>query len=143
MAPSLPHVKETEIRVRFAETDMMGIVHHSNYLIYLEAARIDFTHQINAPYADLEAGGHSLAVTDIEIRYHAPARFDELITVYTWIADMRSRLITFAYEIVNDHKSRQLLVSAKTKLICVDHQNQVRRIPDSWYTLMRSMVVSS
>lgn len=138
MPPPLAQVRETTFRVRYAETDMMGIVHHSNYLIYLEAGRIDFTHQINMPYVDLETNGYSLAVTEIEIRYHAPARFDQSITVKTWVEGLRSRLITFGYEVV-DTETQQILVTARTRLICVDHQNQVKRIPESWFRALQAV----
>jgi len=122
--------------VRFAETDLMGIAHHSSYVIYLEEGRIDFTRQIDAPYADLEAEGYSLAVSKLSIRYGAPARFDQVIVVRTWIEEAKSRMVTFGYELV-EQESKTTLCTANVRLICVDKTGQVKRIPESWLKIMQ------
>ena len=135
-------IKETTLRVRFAETDMMGVVHHANYVIYFEAARVDFSRQAGAPYADLELKGYSLAVSDLQIRYLASARFDQMIVVRTWVDTIRSRAVRFGYEIV-DQVTRNLLVTGSTQLICIDREGQVRRIPETWYEAMKRMASRS
>lgn len=136
---SIPLVNETTLRVRFAETDAMGIVHHANYLLYFEIGRIEFTRQAGTPYTALEASGYSLAVGEAKIRYIAPAHFDQLIAVRTRVEDIRSRGITFAYEVL-DAATRQLLVTGTTKLVCIDHGGEIRRIPQSWFEAMRQHV---
>jgi acyl-CoA thioester hydrolase len=128
-------IKETTFRVRFAETDMMGMVHHASYVVYLEVGRVDFSRQAGAAYADLEAQGYSLAVCEANLRYVNPARFDQLITVRTWVSEIRSRTVAFGYEIV-DGQTQQVLVTANTKLICIDREGKVRRIPESWFNVM-------
>jgi acyl-CoA thioester hydrolase len=133
-----PRIKETAFRVRFAETDMLGMVHHASYVVYLEVGRVDFSRQVGASYADLEARGYSLAVSEAHLRFVKPARFDQLITVRTWVSEIRSRTVAFGYEIV-DAEARQNLVTATTKLICIDHEGQVRRIPESWLAVMQQM----
>ena len=140
--PTGAQFRETYIRVRFAETDLMGIAHHSSYVIYLEEGRVDFTRQINAPYADLEAEGYSLAVSELSIRYGAPARFDQVIVVRTWIEQARSRLVTFGYELV-EHESQSTLVTATVRLICVDRSGQVRRIPENWLKIMQGYALKA
>jgi acyl-CoA thioester hydrolase len=140
MQPADPRIKETTFRVRFAETDLMGVVHHANYVVYFEAGRVDFTRQIGAPYADLEALGYSLAVSELHIRYLAAARFDQLITVRTWLDEIRSRTATFGYEVV-DAETRELVVTGTAKLICIDHAGQVRRIPPGWFDLMQPLAL--
>ena len=142
MPPDDPRIKETSFRVRFAETDLMGVAHHSSYVIYFEAGRVDFTRQAGAPYAELEAHGFSLAVSELKLRYLAAARFDQLITVRTWLAELRSRTITFGYEIV-DAGTRQVLVTGSARLICIDHDGQVRRIPPDWLEAMRPLALDS
>ena len=139
--PDDPRIKETTFRVRFAETDQMGVVHHSNYVVYFEAGRIEFTRQAGAPYADLEAQGYSLAVSEVNVRYIAAAHFDQLITVRTWLEEARSRTVAFGYEIV-DASSRDLLATGRVKLICIDHAGQVRRIPAGWLETMQPLVMS-
>jgi acyl-CoA thioester hydrolase len=138
--PNDPRIKETSFRVRFAETDLMGMVHHASYVVYLEVGRVEFSRQAGAPYADLEIEGYSLAVSQLDLRFIAPARFDQLITVCTWVKEMRSRTVAFGYEIV-DTQTRQMLVTANAKLICVDHQGQVRRIPQRWFEVMQRMAL--
>ncbi len=137
MRPPIPErVRETTFRVRFAETDMMGIVHHASYAVYFEAGRVEFSHQVGASYASLEEQGFSLAVSELQIRYVAAARFDQHITVRTWVDDIRSRSVTFGYEVV-DAESHALLATGSTKHICIDHSGQVWRIPQGWYDTMR------
>ncbi|MCC6904905.1 MAG: acyl-CoA thioesterase, partial [Anaerolineae bacterium] len=99
--PTLPTIIETPIRVRFTETDMMGVAHHSNYLVYFEAGRVEWSRAVGASYADLEAQGFSLAVAETTVRYAAPAVFDQVILVRTWVEAVRSRGVQFAYEIVD------------------------------------------
>lgn len=140
MSSNNRRVHELTFRVRFAETDMMGIVHHANYLIYFEAGRVDFSREAGASYADLEANGFSLAVSEIQIRYIVPARFDQLITVRTWVDELKSRTVTFGYEVV-DAGSQSLIVTGSAKLICIDHVGQVRRIPETWYNVMQPLAV--
>ena len=142
MPPDAPHITETSFRVRFAETDLMGVAHHSSYVIYCEVGRVDFTRQAGAPYSELEAQGFSLAVSELNLRYLAVARFDQLITVRTWLAELRSRTVSFGYEIV-DAETRQVLVTGGVKLICIDHEGQVRRIPPAWLESMRPLALSA
>jgi acyl-CoA thioester hydrolase len=124
-------IVETTIRVRFVETDMMGVVHHASYLAYLEEGRSEYTRQCGAPYAELQEMGYFLAVGEVTIRYHASATYDDLITVRTWLDDLRSRGLTFGYEVV-DAASGARLVTASVRLICIDHSSQARRIPSKW-----------
>lgn len=136
MAPRGARIKETMFRVRFAETDLMGIVHHASYVIYLEEARVDFTRQIGAPYSDLEAEGYSLAVSELNIRYAAPARFDQQIIVRAWLENVQSRAVIFGYEVV-ESRSQSLLATAQVKLICVDRTGAVKRIPEAWLNIIK------
>jgi len=142
MPPTGAQVKETTFRVRYAETDLMGIVHHASYVIYLEEARVDFTRQIGAPYLDLEAEGYSLAVSELHIRYKAPARFDQQIIVRTWLEEVQSRAVTFSYEVV-EPQTQTLLATAQARLICVDRSGSVRRIPETWLNIMKPLEVTS
>lgn len=142
MPPDDPRIKETSFRVRFAETDLMGVVHHASYVIYFEAGRVDFTRQAGAPYSDLEELGYSLAVSDLNLRYIAAARFDQMITVRTWLAEVRSRTVAFGYEIV-DAGTRQILVTGSARLICIDHEGQVRRIPQRWLDVMQPLALDA
>src|SRR5688500_7152527 len=91
----------TECRVRYAETDQMGVVYHSHYLVWCEMGRTDYIRALGKTYAQLEREGVGLAVADTSIRYHAPARYDDRIRVETTLDSVRSRAMTFDYVITN------------------------------------------
>jgi len=136
MPPGDRFVAETTFHVRYAETDAMGIVHHTAYIVYFEEGRSHLGRVLGAPYAALEENGYSLAVSEVTARYIAPARYDQRIGILTWVEDLRSRGVVFGYEVV-DAETRQLLVTGQTKHICVDRHGQVRRLPGEWANKMR------
>lgn len=131
MAKKQPLLTETSFRVRYAETDMMGVVHHASYIVYLEEGRSALSRQHDAPYSRLEEMGYSLALSDVNVRYRVSARYDNLITIRAWISEIKSRGIVFAYEVINAD-SGELLVTGQTKHICLDHAGRVQRIPEEW-----------
>lgn len=122
--------KETssEFRVRYAETDQMGVVYHANYLVWCEIGRTDFIRQCGMTYAQMERDGVKLAVTECELRMHASARYDELIRVTTRVAAVRSRSVQFAYDIANAETGDRI-VSAATTLISVNGDGRTVTIP--------------
>ena len=126
---------DTTFYVRFAETDLMGIVHHSQYVVWMEEGRSDFMRRKGFTFDQWEAADIGFAVSELNLRYHAPARYGERVTVRTRIESLRSRQIVFGYEIINAD-SRQSLVTGTVKLIAVDKQNQVRTIPKEVQTLL-------
>jgi acyl-CoA thioester hydrolase len=124
------YVAETSFHVRYAETDAMGIVHHASYVVYLEEGRSTYARQRGHSYAEFEATGHALAVTEVHARYLHAARYDQRLTVRCWLAEIRSRTLTFEYEIVDD--AGLVLVSARTQHICIDTQGKVCTLPETW-----------
>jgi len=106
--------------VRYAETDQMGVVYHTNYLVWCEIGRTELIRAVTGvSYAKLEEEGVALAVADLSIRYHGAARYDNLIRVTTTLADARSRSITFEYLITNA-ESGERLATARTVLVSLD-----------------------
>src|SRR5437763_12640983 len=97
----MPHTHATELRVRYAETDRMGVVYYANYLVWCEVGRVEFMRALGRSYAALEQRGVGLAVSEARVRYLAPARFDELVRVETALLTVRSRAVTFDYVITN------------------------------------------
>lgn len=93
-------ITETEIQVRYAETDQMGIVHHSNYAVWFEAARTDFFNQLGFKYSDMEDAGILLPLTDLACSYKKPARYEQTVTIRTRIERLTGVRIIFAYEVV-------------------------------------------
>lgn len=106
----------------------MGIVHHSQYVVWMEEGRSDFMRRQGFTFDQWAAANIGFAVSELNLRYHAPAHYGERVTVRTRVDSLRSRQIVFGYEIVNAD-SRQLLVTGTVKLIAVDKHNQVRTIP--------------
>src|SRR5256885_1688651 len=93
---------ELDLRVRYAESDQMGVVYHTNYLVWCEMGRTELIRSlIGRSYADLEREGYGLAVSELTIRYHGAARYDNLVRVRTTIGEVRSRSVAFDYLITN------------------------------------------
>jgi acyl-CoA thioester hydrolase len=121
---------ETEIRVRYAETDQMGIVHHSNYLIWFEAARSEYCRSKGFSYREMEERhGALLVVAEGYIRYKAPAHYEDLLTVNTRISEIRSRSIRFEYTIVRRTDST-LIAEGETLHLVTDKNRKVRSLPE-------------
>jgi acyl-CoA thioester hydrolase len=128
--------QDIELRVRYAETDQMGVVYHANYLVWCEMGRTDFIRRLGISYAELERGGISLAVSELSARFHGAARYDDLIRVETRLTDVRSRMITFDYVITNA-VTEQRLVSARTTLISIDGGGRPVALPREVRALFR------
>jgi acyl-CoA thioester hydrolase len=108
-----------ELRVRYAETDQMGVVYHANYLAWCEVGRTEYIRAGGMSYADMERLGFGLAVAEASIRFHAPARYDDRVRVETTLTDVRSRTVTFDYVIANVETGARL-VTARTTLVSLD-----------------------
>jgi acyl-CoA thioester hydrolase len=121
-------VIEATLRVRYAETDAMGIVYHTNYIVWFEVGRGEYMRQQGDDYAHLEGQGYYLPVFEVQARYLAPARYGDLVTVRTRVEEVRSRQVTFAYEVVMA-ETGQLLTTGWTKHVCVDGEGAIRTIP--------------
>lgn len=119
---------ETTFRVRYAETDAMGVVHHAAYLVWFEVGRSEYFRAVGQDYGRWEQCGYLLPVTQVHACYHAPARFGELVTVRTWVEEIRSRSLMLGYEISNA-TTRQRLVTGWTKHVCMNRQGQAQRLP--------------
>ena len=118
----------SELRVRYAETDQMGVVYHANYLVWCEIGRTDFIRHAGKSYAELERDGVRLAVSDASMRFHASARYDDAISIHTRLVELRSRAMRFAYRVWHAD-ARRLLVSASTTLISIDDSARLVRLP--------------
>jgi acyl-CoA thioester hydrolase len=123
-------------RVRYAETDQMGVVYHANYLVWCEIGRTDFIRNAGRSYADLERDGVRLAVVDVQMRCHASARYDDPIVVYTTLASVASRGMTFTYRIMRQDSGERLVV-ASTSLVSLSPEGRPAALPPdvrSWLT---------
>jgi acyl-CoA thioester hydrolase len=118
---------ECQIRVRYAETDRMGLLHHANYLVYFEQGRTELLREMGYTYKDLEDKGFLLVLTKIEVRYKSPAYYDDLLTLLTTVVKTTSVRIDHRYEV---RREQTLLAEGTSTLACVDRQGQVQRLPE-------------
>jgi len=123
-----PRVVETEVRVRYAETDAQGIVYYSNYFVWFEVGRVDYFRELGLSYADLEREGLGFLIAEASCRYHAPAHFDELLMVRTWVEEVKSRSFILAYEMVNKETGK-LLATGRTVQVFVNQEGKPIAIP--------------
>ena len=123
-----PKVSGTELRVRYGETDQMGVAHHSHYIVWCELARTDHMRRLGVRYRDLEDRGLRLPVVEVHVRYRAPARYDDPVVVRCWVRDVSSRRVQFGYAVEHGETGR-LLATATTALIAVDSSHVLTTIP--------------
>ena len=131
------------VRVRYAETDQMGFVYHPHYLVWCEIARTDFIRELGVSYAELERGGLLLAVTNVEVRYMASARYDDLVDIVCRLERVQSRSITFSYEITRrEPEPSKRLAHVLTQLIALDRSGAPRTLPSELLQSFRDAVGS-
>lgn len=118
---------ETQIRVRYAETDRMGLLHHANYLVYFEQGRTELLRTLGYTYKDLEDKGFLLVLTKIDVRYKSPAYYDDLLTLKTSVVKTTAVRIDHRYEL---WREATMLAEGTSTLACVDRQGQLQRLPD-------------
>jgi acyl-CoA thioester hydrolase len=114
------------IRVRYAETDRMGLLHHANYLIYFEQGRTELLRSLGLSYRDLEDQGYLLVLTRVQVRYRAPVRYDDLLTLRTILVRTTHVKIVHRYELCRDG---QVLAEGETTLGCVDRAGKIQALP--------------
>ena len=127
-------VVETTFHVRYAETDAMGIVHHANYLVWFEEGRSAYMRAYGTSYRVFEDDDLQLAVSSVQVRYIAPALYDQLIKVRCWMESIQSRKMRFGYEIVHAESGNRL-VTGHTDHICIRPNGKAARIPEKWRNL--------
>jgi len=130
-------VCEVRLRVRYAETDQMGVVYHANYFVWFEVGRVELLRQLGFSYREMEQNdGCFIAVVDARCRYKAPARYDDEVVVRTHLKNVRESLVHFGYELTRVSDSG-LLAEGETTHIVTDAEMKVRAIPDKYMRIFR------
>ncbi|WP_423739369.1 acyl-CoA thioesterase [Deinococcus koreensis] len=124
---------QTRIHVRYAETDMMGVVHHANYPVWFEVGRTELMHALGLPYREIEARGYFLMLSGLNVEYRRAARYDDELTVTTALTALRSRTLTFGYRVV---RGDELLATGETRHIATDRSYRPARLPDDVLALL-------
>ena len=129
---------ETTLRVRYAETDQMGVVYYANFFVWFELGRVELFRQLGFSYKEMEERDDSyIMVAEARCTYRRPARYDETIRVRTRVAELRSRSIRFEYELVNDANS-ELLATGETSHVVCDRTGRPKVLPERYKHVLLS-----
>jgi len=131
-------VNETRLRVRYAETDQMGVVYHSNHFVWFEVGRVELLRQLGFSYRDMESKDHCfIAVAEAKCRYRAPVKYDEEIVVRTTLLNVRDSVVHFGYEL---HRApdNALLAEGETTHIVTDEQMKIAVLPEKYLQAFRA-----
>ena len=123
---------EIRFRVRYAETDQMGVVYHANYLVWMEMGRVELCRSLGVSYRDMEAEGILLIVAEANCRYMAPARYDDEVSVITTVKRSTTRLLEFEYAISSVETGRKLAVGVTTHIFC-NRELKPSRLPERYW----------
>jgi acyl-CoA thioester hydrolase len=133
-------INETKLRVRYAETDQMGVVYHSNHLIWFEVGRVELMRQMGFSYRDMERDeGRFIAVAEAKCRYRAPVYYDEEVVVRTWLKTVRESVVVFSYELVRAGGDT-VLADGETTHIVTDSNMKVAPLPEKYLKSFRAAV---
>ena len=125
-------VNEARVRVRYVETDQMGVVYHSNYLVWFEIGRVELIRQMGLNYKQMEEeDGCGISVVDVHARYRAPARYDDELVIETRLLAARGAVIKFGYRILRVEDG-VLLCEGETTHVCVDKDMKKRSLPPKY-----------
>jgi acyl-CoA thioester hydrolase len=135
---------ESRLRVRYAETDQMGVVYHANYLVWFEVGRVDFIRDMGLDYKAMEKEDNAMiAVIEASARYKAPARYDDEILVRTSLAGVRGTIVRFRYTVLraaSEKIDEQLLCEGETTHIVVDRDMKKREMPQHYADRFRALL---
>jgi len=129
LSPDAAPISDIEHRVNYSETDQMGFVYHANYLVWLDMARTEHLRRTGVTYKAMEEQGVFLAVTEAQIRYRLPARYDDLVRIRCWVRDLASRRVIFGYA-VERAVTDELLATAEIALIALNRRHALARLPE-------------
>ncbi len=143
MTPAKGATGEARVRVRYAETDKMGVVYHANFIVWFEVGRVELLRQLGFEYRrmELEDDCH-IAVVDVRCRYKAPARYDDLILVRTHLRHMRTFMLQFGYEILHEGTGIVLAEGESTHMV-VDSKFERKLLPEKYAEAFRSLLESN
>lgn len=126
-----------KFRVRYQETDRMGVVYHSNYLVWFEMGRTEFFRNIGISYSGLESEGYRLVVVEVSCRYKTPATYDEEIEVVTRLAEFKNATVEFDYEV---RKGGGVIATGHTKHAFTDANGRIAKMPSSVYAALQKLI---
>jgi len=135
-----PAINETRLRVRYAETDQMGVVYHANHFVWFEVGRVELLRQMGFSYRDMEAEDNRfIAVAEAKCRYRAPARYDEEVLIRTELLNVRDSVVHFGYQL-RRAADGTLLAEGETTHIVTDAEMKIAALPEKYLKVFRAAV---
>jgi acyl-CoA thioester hydrolase len=125
----------TDLRVRFCDTDLMGIVHHANYFAFFEAGRVEWLRKRGVTYATWASHGTHLPVVEASVKYRVAARFDDVLAIETRLSEVRAASLRFDYRI---HRDDTFIAEGSTRLACIDDTHMIRRFTEDMLAVLAS-----
>ncbi|MGQ9508678.1 MAG: acyl-CoA thioesterase [Thermodesulfobacteriota bacterium] len=122
---------DVDIRVRYAETDQMGVAYYANYLVWFEVGRTELCRNKGFRYSELEELGYRLVVTEVYCKYRSSARYDEIVRVRTHLKEVNKRMVTFSYQILRKDRE-ELIAEGETRHLCVASTGKTKSLPEKF-----------
>ena len=132
---------DVDVRVRYAETDQMGVAYYGSYVVWFEVGRSAYCRAKGFSYRELEEMGYRLVVVDLRARYKGSAKYDDLIVVRTQLKELRNRMVTFAYRILKKD-SNEVIVQGETRHLCLNKRGNPGSMPEKFLNRLKSQHVS-
>ena len=132
----MPEFHETTARVRYAETDQMGVVYHSNFFVWFEIGRVEMLRSLGVSYKRMEQEDDChIVVVEVRCAYKKPARYDDMLRIRTRVAEARTRTMRFTYEVFND-ATGELLATGETHHVVCDAEGRPKTLPEKYRTML-------
>lgn len=133
-------IAETKLRVRYAETDKMGVVYHANFIVWFEVGRVEMLRALGLRYRDMEREDDvHIAVADVKVRFKSPARYDDEILLRTCLKNVRNSVLHFAYDVLRAEDGT-LLAEGETTHICVNSKFEKTTLPEKYAAAFKKAV---
>jgi len=132
---------DVDVRVRYAETDQMGVAYYGSYVVWFEVGRSAYCRAKGFSYREFEEMGYRLVVVDLRARYKGSAKYDDLIVVRTQLKELRNRMVTFAYRILKKD-SNEVIVQGETRHLCLNKRGNPGSMPEKFLNRLKSQHVS-
>ncbi|UCD70736.1 MAG: acyl-CoA thioesterase [Syntrophobacterales bacterium] len=128
---------DVDVRVRYAETDQMGVAYYGSYIVWFEVGRSAYLRAKGFSYRELEEMGYILVVVDLRCRYKGAVKYDELIVVRTHLKDVKTRMLTFGYRIMTEG-AQEVIVYGETRHLCLNKRGNPRSMPEKFLARLKS-----
>ncbi|MDR4508493.1 MAG: acyl-CoA thioesterase [Candidatus Brocadiaceae bacterium] len=128
-------IQELKTRVRYQETDQMGVVYYANFFVYFEMGRTEYLRNLGLPYSELEKEEIYFPVVDARCRFRSPAFYDDILIIQTWVSGLKRSTIEFSYRVLRECESR-LIVEGSTKLACLNARRKISSMPEKLRKLL-------